>query len=126
MITGELDRLISDVGRALEAQAIRAVIRAAQGRQVVLTGGGAELAGLADYAQAALGKPVRIGRPPQLKGLPEAHGVPGFATLAGLVLYAAEDPIDIRAVGSRFQQVHRRYGLRLMAQRLWRAMKEYF
>jgi cell division protein FtsA len=33
--------------------------------------------------------------------------VPGFATLAGLVLYAAEDPIDIRAVGPRFQRIHR-------------------
>ncbi len=126
VITGELDRLISDVGRALEAQGYSGSVPGRQGRQVVLTGGGAELAGLADYAQAALGKPVRIGRPPQLKGLPEAHGVPGFATLAGLVLYAAEDPIDIRAVGSRFQQVHRLSGLRLLLWRVWLAMKEYF
>ena len=73
-----------------------------QRAQVVITGGGAELAGLADYAQGALGMPVRIGRPPRSRGLPEAHGAPGFATLAGLVLYAAEDPVDIRAVGSRF------------------------
>jgi cell division protein FtsA len=83
------------------------------------------MAGLADYAQAALGKPVRIGRPPHLKGLPEAHAVPGFATLAGLVLYAAEDPVDIRAVGPR-HQITRRYGATAMAQRLWHAMKEYF
>jgi cell division protein FtsA len=125
VITGELDRLISEVGRALEAQGYSGGNASGAGRQVVVTGGGAELAGLADYAQAALGKPVRIGRPPPLKGLPEAHGVPGFATLAGLVLYAAEDPIDIRAVGSRFQQVHRPAGLRLLL-RLWAAMKEYF
>ncbi len=122
VITGELDQLVSDVGRALESLGYSG----RHGRQVVLTGGGAELAGLADYAQAALGKPVRIGRPPHLKGLPEAHAVPGFATLAGLVLYAAEDPIDIRAVGSRFQQVHRFSGLRLLLWRVWTAMKEYF
>lgn len=122
VITGELDQLVSDVGRALESLGYSG----RQGRQVVLTGGGAELAGLADYAQSALGKPVRIGRPPQLKGLPEAHGVPGFATLAGLVLYAAEDPIDIRAVGSRFQYVHRFSGVRLLMWRVWTAMKEYF
>jgi cell division protein FtsA len=121
VITGELDRLISDVGRALEAMGYSG----RQGRQVVLTGGGAELAGLADYAQAALGKPVRVGRPPQLRGLPEAHGVPGFATLAGLVLYAAEDPIDIRSVGSRFQTTHRSPGLAKFM-RIWTAMKEYF
>ena len=121
VITGELDRLVSDVGRALEAMGYSG----RQGRQVVLTGGGAELAGLADYAQAALGKPVRIGRPPALRGLPEAHAVPGFATLAGLVIYAAEDPIDIRSVGSRFQTSHRSPGFARIA-RVWTAMKEYF
>ena len=121
VVTGELDQLVSDVGRALEAMGYSG----RQGRQVVLTGGGAELAGLADYAQAALGKPVRIGRPPQLKGLPDPHGVPGFATLAGLILYAAEDPIDIRSAGSRFQTSHRSPGIAQIA-RVWTAMKEYF
>jgi cell division protein FtsA len=121
VVTGELDQLVSDVGRALEAMGYSG----RQGRQVVLTGGGAELAGLADYAQAALGKPVRIGRPPQLKGLPDPHGVPGFATLAGLILYAAEDPIDLRSVGSRFQTSHRSPGFAQIA-RVWTAMKEYF
>jgi cell division protein FtsA len=121
VITGELDRLVSDVGRALEAMGYSG----RQGRQVVLTGGGSELAGLADYTQAALGKPVRIGRPPALKGLPEAHGVPGFSTLAGLVLYAAEDPIDIRSVGSRFQATHRSTGM-AQVMRIWTAMREYF
>jgi len=124
VISGELDRLVSDVGRSLEAMGF-AGKAGTRNRQVVLTGGGAEMAGLADYAQAALGKPVRVGRPPQLKGLPEAHAVPGFATLAGLVLYAAEDPVDIRAVGQR-HQISRRYGAAAMAQHLWHAMKEYF
>ena len=121
VITGELDRLVSDVGRALEAMGYTG----RHGRQVVLTGGGAELAGIADYAQAALGKPVRIGRPPQLKGLPEAHAVPGFATLAGLVLYAADDPLDIRGIGSNFTHTTRATGLGVVF-RVWRAMREYF
>ena len=128
VITGALDRLVGHVARALEAQGFSGGLSGktvTRNRQVVITGGGAEMAGLADYAQAALGKPVRIGRPPQLKGLPEAHAVPGFATLAGLVLYAAEDPVDIRAVGPR-HQIARRYGTSAMAQRLWHAMKEYF
>jgi cell division protein FtsA len=124
VITGELDRLVSDIGRALEAQGFGAK-GGTRNRPVVITGGGSEMAGLADYAQAALGRPVRIGRPPQLKGLPEAHAVPGFATLTGLVLYAAEDPVDIRAIGPR-HQISRRYGATATAQRLWHAMKEYF
>ena len=67
-------------------------------RQVVLTGGGAELAGIAEFAQGALGRPVRIGKPSQLRGLPDAHATPGFTTLAGLCLYAARDPVDIRSI----------------------------
>ncbi|WP_174273130.1 cell division protein FtsA [Sphingomonas bacterium] len=65
-------------------------------RQVVLTGGGAELKGIADYAQSVLGRAVRIGRPRGLIGLPEAHSGPAFATLAGLVQFAASNPIDLR------------------------------
>jgi cell division protein FtsA len=41
---------------------------------------------------------VRIGRPRGLAGLPEAHSGSGFATLAGLIHYAASDPIDLRAI----------------------------
>jgi cell division protein FtsA len=123
VITGELDTLMRDVGRALETMGFSGGKGTA--RQVVLTGGGAELAGLADYTQSVLGTPVRIGRPPALRGLPEAHGVPGFATLAGLVLYAAEDPVDIRSVGSRFTETTRMTGISVV-RHVWRAMRDYF
>jgi cell division protein FtsA len=66
------------------------------GRQVVLTGGGAELKGIADYAQGVLGRAVRIGRP-AMPGLPEAHSGPAFSTLAGLALFAASDEGDLRS-----------------------------
>ncbi|TMJ18505.1 MAG: cell division protein FtsA [Alphaproteobacteria bacterium] len=66
------------------------------GRQVVLTGGGAELKGIADYAQGVLGRAVRIGRP-AIPGLPEAHSGPAFSTLAGLALFAAADENDLRS-----------------------------
>jgi cell division protein FtsA len=86
-LTGEISKALKDLGFAGPV-----------GRQVVLTGGGAELKGIADYMQAALGRAVRIGRPRGLAGLPEAHSGSGFATLAGLVHYAASDPIDLRAI----------------------------
>jgi cell division protein FtsA len=66
------------------------------GRQVVLTGGGAELKGVADYAQGVLGRAVRVGRP-AMPGLPEAHSGPAFSTLAGLALFAAADEGDLRS-----------------------------
>lgn len=129
VITGELDQLMREVGRALDAMGFMGAgaqgTRPGRARQVVLTGGGAELSGLADYAQSVLGVPVRIGRPLPLKGLPEAHTTPGFSTLAGLVLYAAEDPVDIRSIGKNSQQVTS-YGAVATVMRVWRAMKEYF
>ncbi|WP_129791624.1 cell division protein FtsA [Sphingosinicella sp. CPCC 101087] len=65
------------------------------GRQIVLTGGGAELKAIADYAQGVLGRAVRVGRP-SMPGLPEAHSGPAFSTLAGLAQFAASDELDLR------------------------------
>jgi cell division protein FtsA len=121
IITGQLDRLVTEVSKSLKAMGFAGD----SGQQVVFTGGGAELAGLADYAQSALGKPVRIGRPPHLRGLPEAHAVPGFSTLAGLVLYAAADPVDIRSIGPSYQTAGRYSGAALV-RRLFKVAKEYF
>ena len=61
----------------------------------MLTGGGAELKGIADYMQGVLGRAVRIGRP-NMPGLPEAHSGPAFSTLAGLAQFAASDEIDLK------------------------------
>ncbi len=121
VITAQLGTLLDEVGKALKGMGFTGQ----RGQQVVLTGGGAELAGLADYAQSALGKPVRIGKPPTLRGLADAHATPGFSTLAGLILYAAADPVDIRSVGSRYQPTIRYSGLGLV-NRVYRAVREYF
>jgi len=103
VIRQRLDLLMIEVQRALTDLGFDGPI----GRQVVLTGGGAELKGIADYVQAALGRSVRVGRPRGLTALPEAHSGPAFATLAGLAHYAASDPVDLRAVAPSHQLVHR-------------------
>ncbi len=121
VITLQLGRLMEEVGKALKGLGFTGQ----RGQQVVLTGGGAELAGLADFAQAALGKPVRVGKVQHLKGLPEAHATPGFATLAGLVLYAAADPIDIRTVGRNYTPTFNYTGFAIVG-RVYRALREYF
>lgn len=125
VITQSQAQLTGEIGKALKELGFSGV----RAGQVVLTGGGAELSGLAEFTQSALGMPVRIGRAPPLIGLPEAHATPGFAGLAGLCLYAAEDPVDIRAVGNRYAQV-REFGGSinplLSLTRLWRALRENF
>jgi len=126
VVTQQLGVLTGEIGKALKTMGFAGP----RAGQVVLTGGGAELAGMADFMQGALGQPVRLGRPPQLTGMPEAHHAPGFATLAGLCLYAADDPVDIRAVRTRQAGVYRPFsresGLWALIMRLFRALKEYF
>jgi cell division protein FtsA len=96
VIRQRLDHLVGEIARELKELGFTGPV----GRQVVLTGGGAELKGLADYMQGALGRAVRLGRPRGLNGLPEAHSGTGFATLAGLVHYAASDPLDLRSIAA--------------------------
>ncbi|HVQ08995.1 MAG TPA: cell division protein FtsA [Allosphingosinicella sp.] len=91
VIRQRLEHLTAQVEEALKQMGFGGAI----GRQIVLTGGGAELKGIADYAQGVLGRTVRIGRP-GMPGLPEAHSGPAFSTLAGLALFAASGEIDLR------------------------------
>ena len=134
VITAELGRFTEVLGAELKALGFVAGTAAnsagkggttARAQQVVLTGGGAQLPGLADYAQAALGRPVRIGAPPALSGLAQGHTAPSYSTLAGLVLYAAADPVDIRTIRSAFTPTTRPAGFKLVG-RVWRALREYF
>ncbi|MHA6722322.1 cell division protein FtsA [Sphingomonas sp. RS2018] len=97
VIRARLERLMVEVQKELK----RLNFDDPVGRQLVLTGGGAELRGIADYAQQALGRAVRIGRPRGLSALPEAHSGPAFATLAGLATFAASDPVDLRSIETR-------------------------
>lgn len=121
VVTDRLATLTASVDEALKELGFGH----AKAGKVVLTGGGAELAGVAEYVQGALGRPVRIGRPPPLAGLPEAHKVPGFAMLSGLCLYAANDPPDIRSLGRQVQETHRYSGSKLLG-RVLSAAREYF
>ncbi len=117
-LTGEIAKALKEMG-----------FSGANAGQVVLTGGGAELAGLDEFTQSALGCPVRVGRAPALTGLPEAHATPGFSALAGLCLYAADDPIDIRSISNNYTRATRLgggLGPAFSLRRLVRAAKEYF
>jgi len=55
--------------------------------RVVLTGGASQLNGLPGLAAQILGRPVRIGRPLGISGLPEEAKGPAFAVATGLLVY---------------------------------------
>lgn len=93
IVCQRVDNIVADIGRALKELGFAGP----SSHQVVLTGGGAELKGIAENMQGALGRTVRIGRPAGLSGIPEAHSGPAFATLVGLILYAASDRVDMKS-----------------------------
>jgi cell division protein FtsA len=80
------------------------------GRQVVLTGGGAELKNIADYMQGVLGRAVRVGRPKAITGMPDAHSGPAFATLVGLAILAGGGSGDIREIAGPEKRQPRKEG----------------
>ena len=55
--------------------------------RIVLTGGASQLTGLPELATRILGRPVRIGRPLGISGLPEDAKGAAFAAAAGLLVY---------------------------------------
>nr|WP_322597139.1 cell division protein FtsA [Sphingomicrobium astaxanthinifaciens] len=86
VIRQRLEELAGEIDTALKSLGFGGPVK----RQVVLTGGGAELKNVDDYLQGVLGHRVRIGRPRKVRGLPEAQRGPAFSSLVGLLLLAAE------------------------------------
>jgi cell division protein FtsA len=57
------------------------------GARAVLTGGLSQLTGMTELAARILNRPVRIGRPLGIAGLPESAKGPAFAVATGLLVY---------------------------------------
>jgi cell division protein FtsA len=56
---------------------------------VILTGGGAQLAGAAELGREVLGMPVRIAAPSGIGGLTDTILTPGYSTAVGLLVWGA-------------------------------------
>lgn len=56
-------------------------------RRLVLTGGGSQLAGIADVARRIMARNVRLGRPLGVTGMPDVARGPAFAAAVGLLIY---------------------------------------
>jgi cell division protein FtsA len=83
MIKPRVEEILEMVRDRLATSCFAAEPRA----RVVLTGGASQLVGLSNLAARILGRPVRIGRPLGLAGLPESAKGPAFAVAAGLLVY---------------------------------------
>lgn len=67
------------------------------GPRVVLTGGSAQLPGIADVAADILDRHVRVGRPRPVQGLAESLSGPAFSTAVGLINYATSRLPEVTA-----------------------------
>ena len=80
IITSRLDALLRQVGARIEQAAIPQHLTG----DVVLTGGGSMLAGIAVRASAILGRPARCTPPARRIGVPDVLLQPAFATIIGM------------------------------------------
>lgn len=120
IICQKLDQLISEIGSSLKHMGFVS----SRGGQIVITGGSAELSGIADYMQSALGRMVRIGTPAHISGLPDAHKGPAFTSLVGLIQYAISDQYELNMI----HQLDNEYGAvsQSLLQRIISAFKDNF
>jgi cell division protein FtsA len=96
MIRPRVQALLLHVRDRLDAAGMSAY----GGGRMVLTGGGAQVIGLANFAAEVLARPVRIGRPALLAGAPSSLSGPAFASVFGLIA-AANDPAAAVLAGAR-------------------------
>ena len=84
VINARIDETLGMIKRELQTSGILTHI----GAGVVLTGGGAHLDGVVNWAQHVFGLPCNIGIPRNVTGLATATEGPEYATCCGLVQYA--------------------------------------
>ena len=78
-------------------------IAAEVAQHLVLTGGGSQLTGLPELTANMFGRPVRLGRPRSMRGLPAAAASPDFAASVGLLhSWARGDDTHSGAAEHRF------------------------
>ena len=102
----ELDGIVAGRMSDLFAEVIASVKRSGlahlAAQRVVVTGGGSQLPGLGAFAEEELGRPVRIGRPKPIEGMPSFCASPQFSTAFGLVQIALNPAdTDVRKGGGR-------------------------
>jgi cell division protein FtsA len=83
IIKPRVEEILEMVRDRLKASSFAAEARG----RVIITGGASQVTGLPELASHILGRPVRIGRPLGIAGLPEAAKGAAFAVATGLLVY---------------------------------------
>jgi cell division protein FtsA len=86
VVAGRMSELLAQVAERIE----RSSVADLAAHRIVMTGGGSQLPGLTEFAEEVLARPVRIGRPKPMAGMPDFCSSPQFSTAFGLVQIALE------------------------------------
>ncbi len=95
IMTPRMKEIFTLIGEELEKRDLFPYIPAG----VVLTGGGAETAGIVEVCKKTLQLPTRIGVPRGFKGLIDEIEKPAFATSMGLLLYGSQLGENVESSG---------------------------
>ncbi|MCR6544484.1 cell division protein FtsA [Dehalobacterium formicoaceticum] len=103
-LTGIIEPRMREILSLIKDEVKRVGYRGVFPGGMIITGGAAQLTGLAELAAEEMDLPVRIGYPKEIKGVSEAVHSPAYATAAGLVLYGAGNLSYLQAApaGERF------------------------
>ena len=97
IIASRISDLLAQVVERIE----RSGVAHLAAHRVVITGGGSQLSGLSEFAGEVLARPVRIGRPKPLAGMPAQCCSPQFSSAIGLIQIALNPTAGVRKDGAR-------------------------
>lgn len=89
LLVGIIQPRLEEIFELVRAKIKDSGLDQAAGRRVVLTGGASQMNGMRDLAGHVLDKQIRIGKPIQMSGLPDAVNGPAFSSAAGMLTYIA-------------------------------------
>lgn len=104
IIAGRVSDLLAQVVERIE----RSGVAHLAAHRIVLTGGCSQLPGLSEFAEDVLARPVRIGRPRPMAGMPAFCSSPQFSAALGLIQIALDPVSGVRSgAGEEAGYLHR-------------------
>ncbi|MDG1438314.1 MAG: cell division protein FtsA [Emcibacteraceae bacterium] len=95
MLTSIIEPRVEEIFEIVREKIKIAGLERTAGRRIIITGGTSQMGGIEELARKVFGCSVRVGRPLNVDGLADTTAGGGFATGAGLLLYAALRPEEL-------------------------------
>jgi len=98
MLTSIIEPRVEEIFEIVREKINAAGLENTAGRRLIITGGASQLGGVEELAKKVFKSSVRLGRPLNVDGLADTTAGAGFATGAGLLLYASIKPNELHFI----------------------------